>query len=177
MNKYRIALAALMLAFIITGCGTPNMGGQAKSATDTKPTSIPLKSSNATTSIQSISIGDDSCASRRWLPKNEKTVSSTVATWLEQSTSYTEKIPESQRDYQFGGNIGPSQLHIITSDNHKITVYPAYYIEDKNGSINVHYIQDVLVFNDTGVQICIKSSQLYNWLKNDEWKTEFTLDS
>ena len=50
---------------------------------------------------------------------------------------------------------------------------PAYYIEDKNGLINVQYIQDVLVFNNTGAQTYIKSSRLYNWLKNDEWKTEF----
>ena len=174
MNKFRIVLVAFMLAFIITGCSNLSASKQAKSNTDTQPASItPIKSLKLATSIQSIDISDDSHEELGWIPKNQKSISSEVTSWLEHATSYTQKIPKSQNVVQFVGNIGPSQLHISTSEKHEITVYPAYYVDDENAVINVHYIQDVLVFNNGGLQTYIQSSQLYNWLKNNEWKTEF----
>jgi len=174
MNKFRIVLVALMLAFIITGCSNLSASEQAKSNTDTQPAPItPIKSLNLPTSIQFISISGDSYAGIWWIPKNQKSIASEVTTWLEQATSYTQEIHKSQNVSQHAGNIGPSQLHISTSEKHEIAVYPAYYVDVENGVISVHYIQDVLVFNNGGFQTYIESSQLYNWLKNNEWKTEF----
>jgi len=107
------------------------------------------------------------------LNERREQFSSKVVTGLEQATSYTLEIPQSQNVVQHAGNIGPSQLHILTSEKHEIAVYPAYYVLDENGVINVHYIQDVLVFNNVGLNTYIKSNQLYEWLKNNQWKTEF----
>lgn len=173
MNKIRIILVAFMLVFLISGCSSLSMSEQAK-PTDTNSTSlVAIKSLNLPTSIQSISISDDSYAGVWWIPKNPKSTSTEMTTWLEQATTYNEKIPKSQNVTQHAGNIGPSQLHISTLEKQEVAVYPAYYVGVQNGVISVHYIQDVLVFNNGGTETYIKSSQLYNWLKNNEWKSEF----
>ena len=61
----------------------------------------------------------------------------------------------------------------MTSDKKEITIYPAFYVYTKNGMINVQYVQDVIVFNNAGNITYLKSEELYNWLKSDQWKTEF----
>jgi len=59
-------------------------------------------------------------------------------------------------------------------------MYPAYYIApeklDQNGNqlYQTKYIQNIVVFNDNGKVTYLKDKQLYDWLKNDQWKTEFT---
>lgn len=174
MNKFRIVFVVFMLSFIITGCSNLSASEQAIPNTATQQVPITaIKSLNLPASIQSIEISDDSHASSWWIPKNQKSISSLVTNMLEQATSYTQEVPKSQDVVQYAGYIGPSQLHITTSVNHRIVVYPAYYVDDENKVINVHYIQDVLVFNNGGLQSYIKSRQLYSWLKNNEWKTEF----
>jgi hypothetical protein len=73
--------------------------------------------------------------------------------------------------------LGPSQLHLTTSDKQQIRIiYPAYSYtkNEQNGFEQVHYVQDVVVF-DSGKDVSyFKSEQLYNWLMTDQWKTEFT---
>ena len=147
---------------------------------------------NLPTSIQSISISDDSPAGIGWTPKDQKAVLSQVTSWLNKAAPYTGKIPESQGPYVWYANIGPSELHILTIDKHQITIYPAYYIaktgktdtavtQDEQGNVTtnenpeyqIQYIQDVLVFDTGGDRTYIKSEPLYNWLKQDQWKLEF----
>jgi hypothetical protein len=157
-----------------------------------RPTADQPSSYDLPTSIQSVSISDDSPASIGWTPHNQKTILLQVSSWLNKATPYIYKIPQSQGPYVFHANIGPSELHILTSDKHQITIYPAYYIEkmgktdtaisqDENGVVTttenpefqVHYVQDVLVFDNGGDRTYLKSEPLYNWLKQDQWKLEF----
>jgi len=55
-------------------------------------------------------------------------------------------------------------------------IYPAYYYTEnkQNGFNQVHYIQDVVVFESEKDISYFKSEQLYNWLKSNQWKAEFT---
>jgi hypothetical protein len=142
-------------------------------------------------SIQSISIIDDSPAAIYWSPRNQKAVLSKVIAWLKQAASYTEAIPKSD-NIIVHANIGPAQIVLTTSDNQIIKVYPAYYIDnggktniipinDQNGTdtavtdsnFQVQYVQNVLAFDTNGKQTYIKSEQIYNWLKTNQWETEF----
>ncbi|SPF56167.1 conserved hypothetical protein [Candidatus Desulfosporosinus infrequens] len=96
-----------------------------------------------------------------------------LSSWLNKAIPYTEEIPKSQEVRQHAGNIGPARLYLMTSDKKEITIYPAFYVYTKNGMINVQYVQDVIVFNNAGNITYLKSEELYNWLKSDQWKTEF----
>lgn len=144
------------------------------------------------TTIQSISISDNSPASIWWIPNDQKFVLSQIIAWLKQAEPYTEKIPQSP-EVVFQGNVGPAQITLTTSDKRLLVIYPAYYIEksekthtsistDEHGVVTktenpefqVQYVQDVLVFDNGGDRSYLKSEELYNWLKSNQWKTEFT---
>jgi hypothetical protein len=132
--------------------------------------------SNFLMSIQSISISDDTPMGQYWIPRNQKYVISQVLTWLKIAAPDTEKIPPLPT-VVMAAYLGPSQLHLTTSDKKQIRIiYPAYYYTEnkQNGFNQVHYIQDVVVFESEKDISYFKSEQLYNWLKINQWKTEFT---
>lgn len=146
---------------------------------------------NLPTSIKTVAITDDTPASFWWVPNNQNSVLSQVSSWLNTAIPYAEEIPQSQNVGPSNGYVGPSRLYITTSDKKDISIYPAYYEGDNGKTDNATYevngvitkteipeyqtqcVQDVLVF-DNGENITyLKSEPLYNWLKNDEWKSEF----
>ncbi len=123
-----------------------------------------------------VSLTDDSPASIWWIPKVQETTLSEVISWLQQAKEYRGKIPQSQISGVFKANIGPSKLYIATSDKHEITIQPAFYsvANDGKGS-EVCYVTDVLELSNDKQKVYIQSSELFNWLKNDKWKTEFEM--
>ncbi|SMC19269.1 hypothetical protein SAMN02745134_00782 [Clostridium acidisoli DSM 12555] len=121
-----------------------------------------------------ISLVDDSPASLYWVPKNQRTTLYEVTSWLQQAKLYEGEIPKSQSIGIFNGNINPSILYIKTSNEHEITIQPAFYFVLNNGkSFEVRYVHDVLQLNNDKQKIYIQSSKLFKWLRNDKWKTEF----
>lgn len=127
-----------------------------------------------------IVIDDDSLQMTGWIPKNQETTLSKVTYWLHHAELYKDEIPKPKnigKDdvlISNGGYTGPSVLNISTSNNYKITITPAYYVDkEDNNMYSNHYITNILEFNYDGQKTYIQSSLLYNWLKNDNWKTEF----
>lgn len=186
------SISVLVLILIIGGISATKIDVFAKRekqmAPQTEAQTATSAAFNLPTSIQSISISDDSRAGIFWIPHSQKAVSSQVISWLKKAIPYTRKVPQSQDVGTSNANIGPAILHIMTSDKHEIMIYPAYYIEkseriDTSISENkpeivsplfiTQYVQDVIVFNNGGNISYLKSEELYNWLKEDHWKTEF----
>ena len=137
------------------------------------PSSVSFK---LPTSIQLISIGDDSPAGIYWSPYDQKSVISEVISWLEKAKPYTVKVPESEDVGRFNFNIGPSILNITTLSHHEF-IYPAWYTKrggQKNNVYSaVHYVKNVVVVKNGKEITYLESEPLYNWLKNNEWKKEF----
>lgn len=121
-----------------------------------------------------VSVSDDSPASLVWVPKTQKTTLNEIISWLHDATIYKGKIPKSQNIALFKANVGPSILHISSSDKDNITVQPAFYLASNN-DLDIQYITDVLQLNNDGAKSYIKSEKLYNWLKNDKWKIKFEM--
>lgn len=120
---------------------------------------------------EKIIITDDKPSQKIWVPLKQETTLSEVTAWLQQAGIYKGVIPKPQNlgkdELVSNGYIGPSILNISTSNNHKITIRPASYLDkNDNGFYSVHYIADVLVFNYDGHTTYIESNMLYNWLKN-----------
>lgn len=138
-------------------------------------------------SIQTVSISDDSPAGDFWSPKSQQAVLDRVSAWLKAAKPYTAAIPSFESvDNIVHHNIGPSVLHISGADNLQTLIYPAWYVqrggqEAEARSIGnyIHYQQDVVVFIEarTNNISYLESAPLYNWLKNREWKTEFNPNS
>jgi hypothetical protein len=121
-----------------------------------------------------ISLIDDSPASSIWVPRNQKITLSEITSWLHDATIYKGKIPNSQNVALFKANVGPSILYISFYDKDNITIQPAFYLGSNNAH-DIEYITDVLQLNNHGQKNYIKSQKLFNWLKNNKWKTEFQM--
>lgn len=177
-----LVLIIFVSVIFVSGC-------EKQSSNPPFPSSV---SFNLPTSIQSITISDDSLASIGWTPKDQKAVLFKVTSWLNKATPYTGKIPQSQGPYVWHANVGPSELHVLTTDKHQIAIYPAHYIAKtgkfdtatsidehgvvtttQNPELKVQYIQEVLLVDNNGERTFIKSEPLYDWLKKDQWKMEF----
>jgi|GEM_PF-2403076 len=134
--------------------------------------------------IQSISISDDSSAGSYWSPNSQNVVLSQVSSWLKTAKQYTTTIPASEAvDDIVHHNIAPSAMHITGSEHFETLIYPAWYVkidgqkvDSSSLTYNIHYIEDVVVIIEarTNYISYLESRPLYNWLKNEEWKTEFS---
>jgi hypothetical protein len=144
-------------------------------------TSIPVKQallSDLPTSIQYVAISDDTPPSQYWVPRDQRHVIAQVLAWLKTAAPDEEKMPPSPTVIM-AAYLGPSQLHLTTPDRQHLSIYPAYYyteaVNKQNGQTEeqVNYVPDMIVLcSPTGVSY-FKSSQLYDWLMTDQWKTEF----
>ena len=153
----------------------PATGPQGTGATPVKQASL----ADLPTAIQSLSISDEGPCIRSWAPRDQQHVIARVLAWLKTVAPYEEKIPPQPTTLIIGDYVGPSHLHLTTSDRgRQLDIYPAYYytVNKQNGwtEVQANYIPDVIVlWSPTGVSY-FNSAQLYDWLKTDQWKTEFT---
>jgi hypothetical protein len=146
---------------------------------------MPIKQASLTDlpkSIQSIEISDGTPPGRYWIPRSQKYVISQVLAWLKMAAPDTEKTPPWPTlvmiDY-----LGPSQLYLTTPDNRRLSIYPAYYytesVDEQSGwtMVQVHYVPDIVVlYENEKYASYFKSEQLYGWLKENQWKAEFTAE-
>ncbi|SPF42385.1 BlaR1 peptidase M56 family protein (fragment) [Candidatus Desulfosporosinus infrequens] len=123
-----------------------------------------------------VSISDDLPDGTYWSPNDQRSVISKVLSWLKTAMPYTVKVPESEDVGVFFGKIGPSILDISALSQHEI-IYPAWYTKrdgQKNDAYSVvHYVQNVVAFENGKEITYLESEPLYNWLKDNEWKKEF----
>lgn len=171
MKKHRKAILCAALIFITVLVLMSQYGGQY--------TAFALAESELKT-IETggkVNLTPDSPCQTWEVPKDNKAVLSKVTTWLQQAKPYIGRIPKSNCTGVFSGYFGPAILYITTSDNHKITIKPAYYTipeMTEHGKMYAnHYVANVLELDYDQQRSYIQSSQLYNWLKNDKWRTEF----
>lgn len=123
--------------------------------------------------IDTVSLSDDSPASVYWIPKDEKITINQITAWLQQAKPYKGEIPKDQINAIFNANIEPSTLYITTFDKHEIKIQPAWYLAVVQGIAKAQCVTDVLEINKDKQKSYIQCSQLFNWLKNDKWHTEF----
>lgn len=115
-------------------------------------------------------LADDGACSKIWTPENQESTLSKITSWLQRSATYTGQVPTPQKKLVFNANIAPSIIFIKTLNKRTVSVQPAFYADADN---KICYVKNVLQLNFDGKKSYIESEQLYNWLKNDEWKAEF----
>lgn len=152
----------------------PATGPQGTGATPVKQASL----ADLPTAIQSLSISDEGPGIRGWVPRDQQHAIAQVLAWLKTAAPYEEKIPPQPTTVITTDYVGPSQLHLTTPDRGQLDIYPAYYCkvskQNEWTEVQANYIPDAIaLWSSTGVSY-FKSAQLYDWLKTDQWKTEFT---
>jgi hypothetical protein len=124
-----------------------------------------------------IRLSDDSASSNILFPKNQKETINKVLSWLTEATLYKAQIPKPNfsETIQSAGNMMPSHL-VINWGKHSIILQPANYFFKENEDYKVKYVENIVSIEKDGQKNYIESQQLYRWLKNDEWTSEFTTE-
>jgi hypothetical protein len=175
LGQLGAAIAALVVITSGIAYGTHHEGLfkpiRSKETAQTHTPSVP--SLPASSSIQSIYITADNPAQTKWLTNNETAIESSVSAWLKSSKLYTGKIDTS--NVNIGSYVGPAQLHIVGWNNQSIVIYPVSHVEQKNGQYVAVYQPNVVAYS-TGKHITyLNSPELFTWLKDDEWQTQFNV--
>lgn len=180
MNNLRKVIAftilIMMCVSLMAGCGKKQI--QSQKASSSKLTQQEIKNTEAIftselkyiSKTDKISIVEDKPCMLIWVPQKQTATLSEVTSWLQQAVIYECKIPKPKNlgkgEVISNAYTGPSVLDLFTSNNHRITIEPACYGENR-------YINNVLEFDFDGQKTYIESGILYKWLKDDNWKTEF----
>lgn len=122
-----------------------------------------------------IRLSDDSASSNILFPKNQKETINKVLSWLTEATLYKAQIPEPNFSETVVGNITPFYSHLVINwGKHYIILQPANYLFKENETHHVKFVENIISIEKDGQKNYIESQQLYRWLKNDEWTSEFT---
>ena len=138
----------------------------------------PQTSYTPPTSIQSLAVNETGPIAIQYTPQKSQTsaVNQQVLSWLKSATTTTVNLPPSTPGLHFQGNIGPSRLTITMADKSTISIYPAYTVtaSGNQGTYQVNYEPNVIAYVSGNQTTYLNSPGLYAWLKNNQWKTQFT---
>ncbi|MCF8564561.1 hypothetical protein LLE49_07360 [Alicyclobacillus tolerans] len=132
-------------------------------------------------SIKSLTIQADTAAGTVWSPITQQSTNSKVYSLLKDgSVTTTVQIPKQPVGLRFNANISPSRLSIVTTTGGQISIYPAFYIAkgnvDQNGNqlYTTKFVQNVVEVNQNGEVTYLSDKPLYTWLKNNQWRANFS---
>lgn len=70
-------------------------------------------------------------------------------------------------------NLAPSTLHITMPHNEEIIIQPESYLIWTGNIYKKCFVDGVILVKINKQITYIQSNDLYKWLKNNEWRTEF----
>jgi hypothetical protein len=176
------AIIVIMALSFMAGCEDKNNKSQEiNSSKSTQPETSDTDGilSSGLKSISngaSVSLLPDYPMTLLMVPKSPNSTLSEITAWLENASPYNGEISSSKNTSStmtYAAYTGPSVLYINTPDGHKITIEPVIYYASSGTGYERKYLSNVLLFSDDNRKMYITSGQLYDWLKNDKWKSEF----
>ena len=160
-------LTGIQLVFL-TGCGSvPN-------ATVT-PTQAALRMPKVT-DIKSLNIESDYPSRATLLPNDPQTAIMDVLTMLQSAQPVSVQFPRSKKKLsgESSGYTGPPTLNLHLNTHEDIMITPAYFIWSAwQGGFDYHYVNGIVEYWKGDSTIYLGDPSLYNWLKQDQWKSQF----
>lgn len=184
--KTVLCAALLAVSFAAAGCRYPiphSHPAQAISSYGAVPASgsVPSSAAEWRSALKdaNLTLGSDGAAIIIMAPKNAQKTLAKVSAWLQASRPYTDDVPQSTFNGIFMANIGPASLSIDTARKQTLTLQPAWYIVPSDKPVGgyetyeTRYVTNVLQLKKDDQTSYLTCKPLYDWLKNDTWKTEF----
>jgi hypothetical protein len=139
---------------------------------------IPQGAYQPPTSVEGITIMSDSAIGLEYFPTNPAKVTSQVLSWLQKAKPTTILMPILKRTIVTNAYTGPSTLHFTDEHGHRISVYPAFTMDNPdNVHIETKYFPNVIAYTGGNNTVYLESPPLYAWLMQDQWKAEFQPES
>lgn len=127
--------------------------------------------------IQSVSLTSDSAGMVWMVPDNSAKITEQVINWLEKSKPVSVKLPKlkTNKEWISHGYTGPAILYLNLKNKSTVTISPAYYLwtSSNRKSLEYHYLENIIKYKFNGTTLYFNSPLLYEWLKNDDWKSQF----
>lgn len=128
--------------------------------------------------IESIEMLSDSASQNIMFPNKLNTTKEQVVQRLKAAEPVSVKFPKVNKksNLSSSGYSGPATLYLKLAHKEIIKISPAHYFWEKYPYIHqwgYSYINDIIEYQDGNKTAFFKSSSLYDWLKNDEWKSQF----
>ncbi|MCF8564625.1 hypothetical protein LLE49_07685 [Alicyclobacillus tolerans] len=153
---------------ILTGCGS------VPKATVT-PTQATFRMPKVT-DINSLNIESDYPSRATLLPNDPKTAIKNVLTMLQAAQPVSVQFPHSKKKLsgESSGYTGPATLNLHLNASEDLMITPAYFIWSAwQGGFDYHYVNGVVEYREDESVIYLRDVSLYNWLKQDRWKSQF----
>jgi hypothetical protein len=176
VSKLRNIVLALSVTSLIllVGCGqNSNSVPQAVIQQTQSQVQIPTARD-----IQSLSIASDGAGSVYMSPNNPASTIAQVLDWLKTAKPVSVQFPKLKITQQgsSGGYTGPSRLFLSLKDKENITITPSFYVwSNSSGGYDYHYLNGIIQYQTGNQTVYFNAPQLFKWLKDDQWKTNFKL--
>lgn len=161
-------LACVLAACPLSGCRGKPAGNAAK----TPPDFSFIQSGRAT-------LCTDTPCSLIEVPKDEAATLAKTALWLRKAAAYNGAVPKSPGNLVFNANVNPAVLVVTLPDKSSCSFMPCWYFPSSScTALRKQFLDGVVEVwkttgQNTGPVSYITCKPLYDWLKNDRWKTEF----
>lgn len=166
--RYSLIIPVFISAVMLAGCGTiPN------AVVEPTNMSIKVPDKNA---IKSVDITSDSASAMAYYPNDQGGAISEVVTWLQNATEVTVHFPKVHvQTGTSGGYTGPSILNLHLKNEELAEVLPGFYVIPSKHGYSYRYLDGIVEYKNSwdGTDVYFKSPSLYQWLKRDQWKSQF----
>ncbi|QQE78082.1 hypothetical protein [Alicyclobacillus sp. SO9] len=175
--SYCLATGVLLVA--MSGCGA------ATQAAVTNTTSVPGHSTHPelrfpkASDVSSVTVVSGP-ASLLYVSKNkqdQQQVISNLLKWLQSAKQTQVKAPKNLFRGTLHAHLGPPLLYLnLSNSKNPLLIRPAYFIVSKSkNQISTQYVKNVVAYGDKQHLVYLKSQELFQWIKQNQWKTDFEL--
>lgn len=169
-------MTILTLTVLLSGCSTDAPHSSPPIDVGTSPSDANIQWSGAPTTVQGISMTDNSPASMGYFPTDVTAVTANVYRWLNAAAPTHVVLPK-QPNVPFEDYFGPSRLYFHDQNGDQITVAPAFYIKHEQNSYHVAYIPDVITYQDGNDVTFLGDAPLYKYIEGNQWTKQFAPES
>ncbi|MDP9728118.1 hypothetical protein [Alicyclobacillus tolerans] len=116
-------------------------------------------------------------AARSYSPKKQSKTIAQIENWLTKTQPVSIQLPPPPNPPIItNANTNPAKLVLQLSSKQQILISPAYYMSGHSQEPKAlyHFVIGVISYQIKNKTLYFKDKDLYNWLKNNQWKDEFS---
>jgi len=115
-------------------------------------------------------------ATGTFFPINESKTVSQIEQWLQTAQPVSVQLPPPPKHpIVTNANPNPAELILKLSSKAHIVISPTFFMAGRSQNLSklYHFVDGVISYQIGDKTLYFNDSELYNWLKNNEWQKQF----
>lgn len=165
----RFIIAVLAMPMLLAGCGQ-----QTTMKAVVKPSQQTVQIPKATEIQHMYVVAGLNAMS--YTPKNQPQTVAQIEKWLMKAKPVSVQLPPPpNQSTTTNANTNPAVLELQLSSKQQVSISPTYYMAGHSQELNqlYHFVDGVISYQVENKTVYFKDSELYNWLKNNQWEQQF----